>query len=94
VAAYYAAIYSIPGNEMSSRHTALFLIAMFMLACGCVKEAPSPQKAPPPPRKPAAKPDQKKLILPEPKKPEPVAADKVVHLVYTSNVAGEAEPCG
>jgi hypothetical protein len=82
---------------MSSRLNTLLLtaIATFVLAWGgCVQEAPSPQRAPPPPKKPAAKPDQKKVVLPQLKKPAPVAADRVVHLIYTSNVAGEAEPCG
>jgi hypothetical protein len=82
---------------MSSRPIALFLMVTFTLLCGgCVQEGKSPQKAPLP-KKQATKPavdNNKKLDLPELKKPEPMAADKVVHLIYTSNVAGEADPCG
>ena len=35
-----------------------------------------------------------KLEIPKLAKPEALAAAKVVHLVYTSNVDGELEPCG
>jgi len=35
-----------------------------------------------------------KLDLPRLVKPEALAAAKVVHLVYTTNVDGELEPCG
>jgi len=82
-----------------SAHSIPFLlVALFLLTAGaaCQREqgssaspgpeptAPSPIKRPPP----AA------LSLPTLRAPRPLPAERVVHLVYSSNAAGEAEPCG
>jgi hypothetical protein len=45
---------------------------------------PTPGKRPPP----------SPLDLPTLQQPAPLPAERVVDIFYTSNVAGEAEPCG
>ena len=75
------------------------LLGAMLLVWGCVPD----KKAQPKNRtraqaqkskasKPAAPPF--KLDLPQLIKPEALASAWVVHLVYTSNVDGELEPCG
>lgn len=66
----------------------LLLLALPLL--GCHKEAPAAQGGMT--RAPAAA--QRGLDLPRLKEPARVPAQRVVHLLYTSNVDGEAEPCG
>jgi hypothetical protein len=34
------------------------------------------------------------LELPELAAPKPVSADRILHIFFTSNVAGELDPCG
>ena len=60
--------------------------------CGCQRE-PSPPPTPPPaaPREP---PKPAKLELPELEPPTLGPAERVVDLFFSSNVAGEVEPCG
>lgn len=69
------------------------------LVWGCVpdKEAPPKSKTraqAQKPRAPKPAPTNFKLELPALTKPAVISAGKVVHLLYTSNVDGELEPCG
>lgn len=43
---------------------------------------------------PAKRPQPTPLDLPTLERPAPLPAERVVDIFYTSNVAGEAEPCG
>jgi hypothetical protein len=75
--------------------TVSFIISVVLLsAAGCTTEDPA---STPDPAKKAVNLSQAPvpaLQLPELKKPTPLPAERIVHLLYTSNVAGEAEPCG
>ncbi len=71
----------------------ILLLLPALLAWGCKREAPPPQV---PPQVQAV---AKKVAEPLPAVPQlkPLSAPKggkVVHLLYTSNVDGELEPCG
>jgi hypothetical protein len=79
-----------------SRITASIGIAAVLFGAACVKEGEN--RAVRPAARGAERPRTKKLPssppLPKVAAPDPVAAERVVDLFYTSNVAGEADPCG
>ena len=74
------------------RITSIFISIGLVSAAGCVNEAPT--STPAPATKAVKQAPAPALELPTLKKPEPLPAKRIVHLLYTSNVAGEAEPCG
>jgi hypothetical protein len=80
----------------SKRHLSTVGLALcallFFFWAACQKE---PRRAPTAPAPPAPKkPQPVTLELPTLTPPEPLPAQRVVDIFYTSNVAGEAEPCG
>ena len=69
------------------------LISVVLLsAAGCAMEDPA--STPAPVTKAVKQTPRPTLELPTLNKPKPLPAERIVHLLYTSNVAGEAEPCG
>lgn len=75
--------------------TVSFIISVVLLsAAGCATEDPSSTPAPAQKAANLKQAPAAALQLPELKKPAPLPAERIVHLLYTSNVAGEADPCG
>jgi hypothetical protein len=66
----------------------VLLLLLALSPLGCHDEAPASQGGMTP------APPQQGLDLPELTEPGRVPARRVVHLLYTSNVDGEAEACG
>jgi hypothetical protein len=75
---------------IARRGTLLFLSVAQLLALNACQRRPAARPASA--RKVDAAP--LKLDLPQLTAPSPLPASRVVHLLYTANVVGDAEPCG
>jgi hypothetical protein len=74
-------------------HTGRLIAPMLLLtlsAAACTEGESRTKRA----KAPAARKLPSVPPLPKVSAPEPVAAERVVDLFYTSNVGGEADPCG
>ena len=89
---------------MNTKHRGLtpkifYALLAAALVWSCVPEKKAQPKSKtraqaPRPKAPKPAPPVVKLELPALTKPEARSAARVVHLLYTSNVHGELEPCG
>ena len=76
------------------RITPILLCIGLLSAAGCAPEESTLTSTPAPATRAIKQTPKPTLKLPTLNKPELLPAERIVHLLYTSNVAGEAEPCG